>query len=96
MKNNDPKWYDWLVAVVILLGLIFLCGYMTETYVNQRADEAYQHGVLTGRNQVLDNLKEHEAEIAVQWWTGSTDMAKVRQRICSNVSQNAFKAEVKK
>lgn len=93
---DNPRWYDWLLVIAILLVLIFLYGYMTESYANQRAEAAYHHGRLAGRAEILTDLKEREAEIAVQWWIGSTDMAKVRQRICSNVSQNAFKTEVKK
>ncbi len=89
-----PTLRDWLVSFLFLLIMVFGLGYMTESA--QREEVTYNRGFLAGKAEVMANIKEHEAEIAVQWWVGSTDMVKVRQRICANVSQNAFKTEVKK
>lgn len=43
-----------------------------------------------------DNIRIDAGAIALQWWAGTNDMKEVRERLCTNVSPNAFKSGSKK
>ena len=80
------------IFITIALAVCFLVTkYIVETEISYREAVAYQAGYVAGQSKVTSDLKEREDQIAMQWWAGTKDLIAVRNRMCSNVSKNAFK-----
>lgn len=75
------------ITAVFLISVFFIC----EGYSSGKEAAAYQRGVEAGK-QIS---KEEKANIAMMWWSGTSDLDAARKRMCMNVSDKAFKKEKK-
>lgn len=92
VKTLRERFSEFLLVALLTLGVGLSLNYLHEKDVEREKTAAFKQGFATAKVMLEQPLSpEQQAEVAIKWWAGSPDMKNVRQRLCSNVSDNALK-----
>lgn len=75
---------DWAMFMGIMLVYTGLLSYAQTRDLNSAAVEARAIGVIQGMKAAQESSSLDREANALQWWTGSSDMGGVRERLCKN------------